>query len=707
MTTLICNCNRTLPLDTPALGRALGETLVEHSTLCRREAPAFQRALKDGSPEPLLVACTQERRLFTELAAQTEGAPSSELRPIRFVNLRETGGWGREGKQATPKMSALLALAQLPDPDPVPTVSFRSEGRLLVIGPLERAEALAARLDDALELTLFATGGAGRQERRHPVLAGQLQRLSGRLGAFELEWSANNPIALDLCTRCNACVDACPEGAIGLDYQIDLQACSGHRDCVRVCEAAGAIDFQRAPQSQRERFDLVLDLRETPAFSQHQKPQGYFHLPPRADAETQLAALLNLRDQVGEFEQPRFVNYQSRLCAHGRNGKTGCSACIDICSASAISSRSSGPDKARAQIHVDPHLCAGCGACSTVCPSGALSYSYPSLGHQGDKLRRLLSTYARAGGRDAVLLLHSDEAGSRLIDDWGRAARLDRSLNGVPARVLPWPLRHVASLGIEFWLSAVAQGASQVWLLTTDAEAPDYLRALREQLEVAQSLLTGLGYAGEHFRLLQARDARDIAALDAEAQAAPAQGVREPARFALQADKRATLEMALEHLQRQAPRSPLPSAIALPPAAPLGSVRVDADACTLCLSCVSACPAGALQDNPGQPQLRLIEKNCLQCGLCARTCPEQAITLEPRLLLDPSRRELRVVAEQPVFRCIRCSTPFGTERGIAAMIARLGAHPMFQGTAADRLKMCGDCRVIDIHTGAESRITDL
>ena len=39
-------------------------------------------------------------------------------------------------------------------------------------------------------------------------------------------------------------------------------------------------------------------------------------------------------------------------------------------------------------------------------------------------------------------------------------------------------------------------------------------KPVREQLEVAQSLLTGLGYAGEHFRLLEARDARDLAALD-------------------------------------------------------------------------------------------------------------------------------------------------------------------------------------------------
>ena len=33
---------------------------------------------------------------------------------------------------------------------------------------------------------------------------------------------------------------------------------------------------------------------------------------------------------------------------------------------------------------------------------------------------------------------------------------------------------------------------------------------------------------------------------------------------------------------------------------------------------------------------------------------------------------------------------------ITTMLAKLGAHPAFSGAAAERLKMCGDCRVIDM-----------
>jgi ferredoxin len=128
-----------------------------------------------------------------------------------------------------------------------------------------------------------------------------------------------------------------------------------------------------------------------------------------------------------------------------------------------------------------------------------------------------------------------------------------------------------------------------------------------------------------------------------------------------------------------------------------GTIAVNHDTCTMCLACVGACPVGAILDTQESPQLRFIEAKCVQCGLCETTCPERAIALTPRLYLDAPARQARVVNEAAVFRCIACGKPLGTEKMVANMLAKLSGHSMFAGPGAlDRLKMCADCRVIDL-----------
>jgi ferredoxin len=533
------------------------------------------------------------------------------------------------------KMAALEAAAALPGPDPVPTVTYHSAGKTLIIGSAADvapwAEGLCAQLELAVLLTDPPLAGAAEPARLHPAHRGHSVRIAGWLGAFNVAW-----------------------------------------------EEGGAV--------REERFDLVLDLSPAPLLGQHQPPVGYF--APGADVAERAAAVQQLAEMIGEFEKPKYFSYKERLCAHSRNRLVGCNACIEICSAQAI-------EGAGDRIKVNPNLCAGCGACTTVCPTGALSYAYPSAAYTGERLRTLVSTYREVGGDAPVLLFHSGQHGKALI------GALEDGALGVPVNVLPVELEHTASVGIDVWLAAVAYGAGAVTVLMTDEEAPQYRTAVAAQMDIANIILNGLGYEGEHCRLVQAAEPGQLGA--ALARPVAAVGVAEPGAFQVMAEKRNTLDLALSHLVRHAPLKP--ERVALPAGAPFGAVKVNTSTCSLCMACVGACPASALMDSPTLPQLRFVEKNCVQCGLCETTCPENAIVLDPRMSFADTWNKPVVLNESQPFCCIRCAKPFGTLQMIENMLGKLGAHPAFAGNL-DRIRMCGDCRVIDMmKSGDSARVT--
>ena len=681
---LLCNCNRTFTIDAKALASALEVKVAPQvaSELCRHQVGRFETAVKSG--DDTLLACTQEAPLFTQLHEEL-GATGE----IRFVNIREMAGWSAEGTQATPKIAALLALADLPAPEPVPAVQYTSSGQLLVIGPAAAALDWAERLSSELDVTVLITGNAGGGElpleRRYPVYSGSDVKVRGHLGAFDAKWRQSNPIDLDVCVRCGACARVCPEQAIDATLQVDLDRCKSHRKCVAACGIAGAIDFDRAATDREDRFDLVLDLSREPLLAMSQPPQGY--LAPGADPLEQSLAAAALAKLVGEFEKPKYYAYNEKICAHSRSEIVGCTKCVDVCSTAAISA-----DTANNRVVVDSHLCMGCGACASVCPTGAMTYAYPTAAASGARLRTVLRVFSKAGGTDATLLFHNSTDGRDLVTRLGARGR------GLPAHVIPLEVHHVASLGPDILLGALALGAGSVAVLFAGSEAPEYPEALQREVALCERIVGGLGYAGTRVRIVDAVDAK---ALEAAIWSWERASGFEPATFNLTNEKRRTLDAVIDHLARSAPAAP--AAIELKAGAPFGTLEVNRQSCTLCMACVGACPANALVDSKETPQLKFVERNCVQCGLCAKTCPEDAIALVPRLLLGAEAKNARVLNEAEPFDCVRCGKPFGTRQMIDGMLARLSGHAMF-GTpeSLKRLQMCADCRVLDMMGRQES-----
>ena len=416
-------------------------------------------------------------------------------------------------------------------------------------------------------------------------------------------------------------------------------------------------------------FDVVLDLGRKPAITLELPPPGYFAVS--ANCENMPKVLEEIAGLNGEFEKPQYVHYDPDICAHGERGITGCTRCIDTCPAGAVISIGE-------RVEVDVHRCHGMGSCSAVCPTGALTYAYPSLGDTMNGLRQALTAWRISGMPAPCILLYDSDSGAEYL----RTLCAD-----FPDGVLPWRVEEIGSTGVEVWLSALAYGAVGIRILTHERTPGAVLTTLAQQIELIRCLLEGLDYDGQSIAELPAVEFSSAV----WPQYVDESVVADVATFGGVDNKRDALRLVFDHLTPES--SPI-EAIALPAASPFGQIRVDTALCTLCMGCVSVCPAGALADGSDTPKLDFIEWNCVQCGLCERACPENAIALEARLLVDSDSRLMkRTLNEEEPFGCIVCGKPFATKSMIDKMAETLASHRMFQGDSLDRLKMCTDCRV--------------
>lgn len=584
-------------------------------------------------------------------------------------------------QQASNHQARTRALGALSRPQNLaaPSVSYQAGGHLLIIGADDLTRLAACELlsqsedgsisikadsgvksisllitdavqnpgNDALEQALTKT-------EKLPVAYGNLNGLKGYLGEFQI---LIKPTATD----------------------------TANADSIEAMDLAPALIH-------RSHFDLVLDLGREPALAQELSPPGYFAINGES-ADSLASVLEQLPDFDGEFEKPLYFRINNDICAHAGRGKTGCTRCLDICPADAISSINN-------QIEIDSYLCHGAGSCSTACPTGAISYGMPKAEMMADYLTRLLAHYRDQGGVQPVILFHADEQ--------------EVSTEQLASNIIPVALEEIATVGMELWLHAFNEGASRIIFLTSgegsdnsDHRTPaSLIQLLERETKLGNQIISAMGYAENSLSLCA-----DITLLseanfnNAEQngiQVAPASVTAPAVQTAGEAPtKRQRLISNINRLAQEAPADrEKVELIPLAASAPFGQIRIDSDACTLCFSCANICPTQALQTGKEAPAILFTEMDCVQCGLCESACPENAISRDQRFIFNSEVRDNpRTLHKDEAFCCLDCGKPFAPTSTVNKMKDKLKDHSMFAGEALRRLELCEDCRVKDIYRG--------
>ncbi len=360
---------------------------------------------------------------------------------------------------------------------------------------------------------------------------------------------------------------------------------------------------------------------------------------------------LTRRSLLG-FPKPEYVAVPAvdhGICA----ASDGCAACVAVCPRQAYSI-------AGGRVVYDKASCEPCGVCVTTCPTSAI--------------RSPAVTPAQISAQiEAIVAGSSGTAGIAYVCRRG----------AMSAAAPGWYAIEVPCTGMTTatWLLApLLLGASSTAAVScAAARCPLGLDALAgKAVRFAQELLGTLGLDGGLVR----------ASVDEEPAAAALAAVTLDDPFGVHGGPETILALAA------AGTGPSVGPIDHE-GSPVGVIEVDEAACTLCMSCVSICPTGALghHEAGGELALTFDAALCTACGQCVPGCPELrrgAIRLHTRVDPEALVAGRRTLYAAETLRCESCGNPIAPTAAMDRIGAMLGDE--YGATLAYLKRFCVDCR---------------
>lgn len=639
----LCNCRSTLTVEAERLAGVA--SLVTVASEPEKEIAEFARLADEQDVENVIIGCCASPELFEEALG---------ARRLSFVDLKgQCFGPHKEPGEAHGKALRMIsgAMVRALRKKDVTHNLLKVGGRVLIYTDSALGLELAEKLKELEEITIVATpGAAGFDELPGwKVSRGAIGAIAGRLGNF----------------------------------LVTVQP------------------YQEPDARPRAAFDVAVDqvvLLAKEELPYLQGRTGIHVIPPSGNGTLQNAAQQVL-DHVGLFHKPEHLSYDTKACAGGAAGMQTCGRCLPACPYGAIA-RDGGNEL---RVVVDHLTCEGCGACAAVCPTSALRFTEPSPAEIYGQLAGYLADPPAPRGDGAaaqgdagappVVVFHCEQKGRQVLAEAGSRP--------IPysAAVLPVEVPCTRYVSEALMLEALSMGAGGVALLGCENCPNGERELLLEKLEFAQLVLNTFGLGGERVRLFTADEggeAEAVAALDrfaGEVGPTPCKsGGKPPRRTGNREIVADAIRGFIAHTGKE------PGGIKVPEGQPYGYVEIKDSGCTLCRACANVCPTHAFKFDEAEQVLSFKHINCVACGMCEKSCPENVITLKAELYLESQALDYMTVVEDESVDCAKCGKPYINRRALEAIEAKVlnleSLLDTFSGERRGLLRMCPDCRAV-------------